>query len=184
MSLIWAEEAERLFVACDLPGEVVRALSRWQLHELEGRDDLRATVSMHLTLAFLGDVRKDKVPHVVEALATVPFAPFALKLDEPVFLPRRGAKKIVALSLSDPGGGLRKLQADVSRVLAQTGLFKPGKRPWLPHVTVARYRHGGQPFALQNVNIPQFGVVRMVLYSSLLERAGAVHTPLAVFPAS
>ena len=184
MSLICAQETERLFVACDLPREVVRAVRRWQLHELDGRDDLRATGSLHLTLAFLGDLRKDKVPRVVEALATVAFAPFALKLDEPVFLPRRGAKKIVALSLSDPGGGLRKLQADVSRVLAQAGLFKPGKRLWLQHMTVARYRHGGQPFSLQNVTIPQFGVVRLVLYSSLLERAGAVHTPLAVFPAS
>lgn len=184
MSLIWADEAERLFVACDLPREVIRALNRWQLHELEGRDDLRTTGSLHLTLAFLGDVRKDKVARVVEALATVSFAPFQLKLDEPVFLPRRGAKKVVALSLSDPGGGLRKLQADVSRVLAETGLHKPGKRPWVPHVTVARYRRGGEPFSLQNVNIAQFGVVRMVLYSSLLERAGAVHTPVAVFPAS
>ena len=35
-----------------------------------------------------------------------------------------------------------------------------------------------------NVTIPAFGVDRMVLYSSLLERAGAVHTPVAVFPAS
>jgi len=184
MSLIWADEAERLFVACDLPREVVRALSSWQLQELEGRDDLRVTGSLHLTLAFLGDVRKDRVPRVAEALATVSFAPFALKLDEVLFLPRSGAKKVVALSVSDPGGGLLKLQEDVSRVLAEAGLFKPGKRPWTPHVTVARYRRGGQPFSLQNVNIPQFGVVRMVLYSSLLERAGAVHTPVEVFSAS
>jgi 2'-5' RNA ligase len=184
MSLIWADETERLFVACDLPREIIRALNRWQLQELEGRDDLRATGSLHLTLAFLGDVRKDKVPRVVEALATVSFAPFALKLGEPVFLPRRGAKKVVALSVSDPAGGLLRMQEDVSRVLAEAGLYNPGKRPWVPHVTVARYRRAGQPFSLQNVNIPPFGVVRMVLYSSLLERAGAVHTPVEVFPAS
>jgi RNA 2',3'-cyclic 3'-phosphodiesterase len=184
MSLIWAEEVERLFVACALPREVIRALNRWQLEELEGRDDLRATGSLHLTLAFIGDVRKDRVPRVVEALATVSFAPFDLELGETLFLPRRGAKKVVALSVSDPGGGLQRLQADVSEVLAESDLFKPGKRPWLPHVTVARYRRGGEPFSLQNVNIPQFGVVRMVLYSSLLDGAGAVHTPVETFPAS
>ena len=184
MSLIWADDTERLFVACDLPREVIRALNSWQLQELEGRDDLRATGSLHLTLAFLGDVRKDRVPRVVEALATVSFPPFVLKLDEPVFLPRRGPKKVVALSVSDAGGELLRLQEAVSRVLADAGLLKPGKRPWVPHVTVARYRRGGQPFSLQNVNIPRFGVVRMVLYSSLLERAGAVHTPVEAFPAS
>jgi 2'-5' RNA ligase len=184
MSLIWAEEVERLFVACALPRDVVRALSSWQLEELEGRDDLRTTGSLHLTLAFLGDVRRDKVLRVVEALATVSFAPFELKLGEPAFLPRRGAKKVIVLSVLDDGGGLQKLQADVSGVLSEAGLFKPGKRPWLPHVTVARYRRGGQPFSLQNVNIPQFGVVLMVLYSSLLEGSGAVHTPVETFPAS
>jgi 2'-5' RNA ligase len=184
MSLIWADETERLFVACELPREVIRALSLWQLQELEGRDDLRTVGSLHLTLAFLGDVRRDKVPSVAAALATVSFPPFALRLDEPAFLPQRGAKKVVVLSVSDPEGGLQKLQADVSEALARTGLFKPARRPWLPHVTVARYQHSGQPFPLQNVNIPQFGVVRMVLYSSLLERAGAVHTPIADFPAS
>ena len=184
MSLIWADEAERLFVACALPREVIRALNVWQMQELEGRDDLRAAGSLHLTLAFLGDVRKSKVSRVAEVLATVKFAPFALQLGEPVFLPQRGAKKVIALAVADPEEGLRNLQADVSGALALSGLYKPGKRPWTAHVTVARYQHSGQPFSLQNVNIPPFGVVRMVLYSSLLERAGAVHTPVEIFPAS
>ena len=184
MSLMWAEESERLFVACDLPRDVVRALSLWQLQELEGREDVRVAGSLHLTLAFLGDVGKEKVPRVVETLAGVSFAPFALQLGEPMFLPQRGAKKTIALSVSDPEGGLGRLQAAVSEALAEAGLFKPGTRPWLPHLTVARFRRDGQPFSLQNVTIPRFGVVRMVLYSSLLERVGAVHTPVDTFPAS
>jgi len=184
MGLMWAEETERLFVACDLPREVVRTLSVWQLQELEAREDVRVAGSLHLTLAFLGDVRKAKVPRVVEALSTVPFAPFALRLGQPVFLPQHGARKTIALSVDDPEGGLARLQAGVSAALAEAELFKPGRRPWLPHVTVARFRRSGQPFSLQNVTIPPFGVVRMVLYSSLLERVGAVHTPVDTFPAS
>ena len=90
----------------------------------------------------------------------------------------------VALELDDPSGELRRVQAEVSAGLAAEGLYEPEKRPWLPHVTVARFRHPGHPFSLQNVNIGSFGVVRMVLYSSHLERAGAVHTPVADFPAS
>ena len=90
----------------------------------------------------------------------------------------------MALELDDPAGRLRRLQAEVSARLAAEGLYEPEKRPWLPHVTVARFRRPGHPFSLQNVNIGGFGVVRMVLYSSHLERAGAVHTPVADFPAS
>jgi 2'-5' RNA ligase len=68
--------------------------------------------------------------------------------------------------------------------LARTGSYELEERPWTPHVTVARFRRHGQPFPLQNVNITELRVVRMVLYSSLLKRVGAVHTPIAVFPAS
>jgi len=90
----------------------------------------------------------------------------------------------VALELDDPAGGLSRLQEEVAAELASACLYEPEKRRWLPHVTVARFRRPGHPFSLQNVNIPAFGVVRMVLYSSHLERAGAVHAPIAVFPAS
>ena len=116
MGLMWAEETERLFVACDLPREVVRTLSVWQLQELEAREDVRVAGSLHLTLAFLGDVRKAKVPRVVEAMSTVPFAPFALRLGQPVFLPQHGARKTIALSVDDPEGGLARLQAGLIAV--------------------------------------------------------------------
>ena len=106
------------------------------------------------------------------------------RLKEPLFLPAHGKRRVVALELDDPSGTLRRLQAEVSSGLAAEGLYEPEKRPWLPHVTVARFRRPGHPFSLQNVNIGGFGVVRMVLYSSHLERAGAVHTPVADFPAS
>jgi len=117
-------------------------------------------------------------------LAGVGWPPAECRLSEPIFLPARGKRRVVALKLDDPSGTLRRLQSVVSAGLAAGGLYEPEKRPWLPHVTVARFRRPGHPFSLQNVNIGPFGVVRMVLYSSHLERAGAVHTPLADFPAS
>ena len=106
------------------------------------------------------------------------------RFSEPLFLPAHGKRRVVALELEDPSGTLRTLQREVSAGLAAEGLYEPEKRPWLPHVTVARFRRPGHPFSLQNVNIRAFGVVRMVLYSSDLKRGGAVHTPLADFPAS
>ena len=95
-----------------------------------------------------------------------------------------GAKRVVVLPLEDQSGVLTRLRADVSGALAAKGLYEPPGRPWLPHVTVARFRRPGHPFSLQNVNIGAFGVVRMVLYSSDLKQAGAEHTPIADFPAS
>jgi 2'-5' RNA ligase len=178
------DETLRLFVACDLPDEMRRAVEAWQHEALEGHDGLRLNRALHITLAFLGAVAAARLPELTEALAQVRVRPCEVAVTEAVFLPVRGAKRAVALRLADRAGELALLQADVAAALAATGLLETPGRPWLPHLTVARLRRSCHPFSLQNVNIPGSCVVRVVLYSSLLERAGAVHTPLAVFPAS
>ena len=174
----------RLFVACDLPREVERAVRTWQHEELAPHEDLRIAPTLHLTLAFLGSIEAAKVPHLERILSGLSWARAECRFRAPLFLPAHGKRRVVALELEDPAGRLRDLQTRVSAGLAAEGLYEPEKRPWLPHVTVARFRRPGHPFSLQNVNIGAFGVVRMVLYSSHLERAGAVHTPVADFPAS
>ena len=140
--------------------------------------------ALHLTLAFLGGVEAARVPDLERVLGGIAWRRAECRFSEPLFLPARGQRRVVALGSTTPPAALRRLQADVSAGLAAEGLYEPEKRPWLPHVTVARFRRPGHPFSLQNVNIGGFGVVRMVLYSSHLERAGAVHTPVADFPAS
>jgi RNA 2',3'-cyclic 3'-phosphodiesterase len=174
----------RLFVACDLPSAARATIAAWQNAELEPHDDVRLNRALHITLAFLGQIPSTQMERLTEALAELAYPPLRSGVREVIFLPERGAKRIVALHLDDPGGALAERQRQVSAALAATGLYRPEKRPWLPHLTVARFRRPGHPFSLQNVNIRRFGVVRTVLYSSVLERAGAVHTPLTVFPAS
>ena len=173
-----------MFVACDLPPDVERAVAAWQHEQLGRREDVRVIPSLHLTLAFLGSLDAALVPDLERILGGISWSRAACRLKEPLFLPAHGRRRVVALELDDPSGTLRRLQAEVSSGLAAEGLYEPEKRPWLPHITVARFRRPGHPFSLQNVNIGAFGVVRMVLYSSHLERAGAVHTPVADFPAS
>lgn len=156
----------------------------WQRKELSLHDDLRMMPTLHLTLAFLGGVDKDRAGDVERILSGIAWPRAECRFKEPLFLPAHGKRRVVALELDDPSGALRRLQGEVSAGLASEGLYEPEKRPWLPHLTVARFRRPGHPFSLQNVTIGPFGVVRMVLYSSHLKPGGAVHTPLADFPAS
>jgi RNA 2',3'-cyclic 3'-phosphodiesterase len=174
----------RLFVACDLPPQAERAVLDWQRKELSRHDDLRLMSALHLTLAFLGQVDAARVPDLERILGGIGWRRTECRFKEPLFLPAHGRRRVVALELDDPSGTLRRLQSEVSAGLAAEALYEPEKRPWLPHVTVARFRRPGHPFSLQNVNIGAFGVVRMVLYSSDLKPGGAVHSPLADFPAS
>jgi 2'-5' RNA ligase len=177
-------ERLRLFVACDLPGDVKRAVADWQELELRPHADLRVVPTLHLTLAFLGNVDASRVPDLERALGAIAWRPADCRFREPLFLPPHGKRRVVALELDDPAGTLCGLQREVADGLSAQGLYQPERRPWLPHVTVARFRRPGHPFSLQNVTIPAFCVVRMVLYSSHLEREGAVHAPIADFPAS
>ena len=184
MSVAGAPATLRLFVAADIPRASRREIAAWQQRALAREPDLRVNHSLHVTLAFLGSVSADRVEQIAEGLSGIRFHETGVEIEQPVFLPAHGAKRAVVLPLCDATGRLARLQAEVSAALAARGLNEPPVRPWLPHITVARFRRPGHPFPLQNVNIVGFGVVRMVLYSSLLERAGAVHTPLKVFSAS
>ena len=184
MSIAGAPATLRLFVACDIPDATQGEIAAWQQRALAHHPGVRVNHALHVTLAFLGSVSSSRVDHIADALSRIRFHAATVEVDEPDFLPARGAKRAVVLPLREADGTLARLQSDVSGVLAARGLYESPGRPWLPHVTVARFRRPGHHFPLQNVNIRGFGVVRMVLYSSLLERAGAVHTPLNVFSAS
>jgi 2'-5' RNA ligase len=182
-----SEPQHRLFVALDLPDDALAALQRWQELVFGDLPELRINPALHLTLCFLGDTPASAVPALSEALAAVPFRRSALAFGDPFFLPERGRKNVIALPLVDaatePGGlaAVRRLQAAVGAALVATGLYKAERRPFLPHVTVARFRRPGQPFSLHIVNLPELCPSRLVLYTSVLDKAGAVHTPLAEF---
>ena len=182
-----AEPPLRLFVALDLPDKALTALTGWQELVFGDLPELRINHALHLTLCFLGGRPASAVTALQEALAGVPFSSFAMSFGEPIFLPKGGRKNVVALPLIDAPstpGGLRAvlaLQAGVSSALAATGHYEPERRPYLPHVTVARVRRPGHPFPLHIVTLPELCPSPLVLYTSDLTRAGAVHTPLARF---
>jgi 2'-5' RNA ligase len=181
------EAHQRLFVALDLPDDALAAVRAWQELVFADLADLRINHALHVTLCFLGDTPSRVVPQISEALETLAFRRCWLAFGEPIFLPERGTKNVIALPLVDapraPGGlaAVRELQAGVGAALAARGFYQRERRAYLPHVTVARFRHPGHPFPLHIVNLPELCPSRLVLYTSVLDKAGAVHTPLAEF---
>jgi 2'-5' RNA ligase len=178
------EARRRLFVAADLPPDALAAVRAWQQAELGARDCLRSTRSLHVTLCFLGDTAERRVDELVSALSSVAVPELPAEFGEPLFLPPRGRASVVAVRIGDPSGAIVRLQAEMSASLVEKGFLQPEKRAYLPHLTVARFRRPGHPFSLHNVNFPGFCLPSVILYSSNLEKGGAVHTPLATFPAT
>lgn len=179
----------RLFVALDLPDETREGLVAW------GRKALRdpalrpvAPESLHITLAFLG-YRPEKEIEAIAAVAKESAAPAPwVELRDPEPRPPRGRAQLYALPAVSPGA--EALQAGLEQRLIEAGFYEPEKRPFWPHVTVARVRPEARgsrrpavvsepPGALpEELEEPRTSV-RMTLYRSVLQPSGARYVPLA-----
>jgi len=144
--------------------------------------------SLHVTLAFLGYRPEKEIERIAEVVrGSAGPAPWVELLD-PVQRPPRGRARLYALPVLSPG--TEALQAGVELALTEGGFYKPEKRPFWPHVTVARVRPevrgsrrpavvsevpGSIPPELKEPRI----AVRMALYRSELQPAGARYVRLA-----
>lgn len=178
----------RLFVALDLPAAVRAGIGAWGEHELADPALRRSREeSLHVTFAFLGDREEAEVEPATAAVRATggdSAAPLLEFLD-PVQRPPRGRARLFALPVLSAGA--EQMQAEVSERLVEAGLYKPEKRPFWPHVTVARVRsERGRPTSVEKspnslpapLREPFYGV-RLTLYRSELQPTGARYTPLA-----
>ncbi len=124
----------RLFLALELPDDVVADFRRWGAeHLVRGR---RLDV-FHVTLAFLGSQPRAVLEPIAEILRqeTGATEPFRL---EPVRY--RETRSVGMLVLADPSGRATSLADRVQRDLERLGVYERERRPWLPHVAVLRFR--------------------------------------------
>lgn len=177
----------RLFVALDLPEPAREALVHWRSGVLREIQPLRpvAREALHVTLCFLGSRPANDVQAIAAALHDVVRAAAVdeLALQTGVWLPPRHPR-VLAVELRDPAGALGRLQGSIGDVLCGAGWYTPEKRPFLPHVTVARVpaRAGVPAIELPKLPPLAFMVPAVVLYRSRLQRSGARYEPLASVP--
>lgn len=131
---VGGDDRLRLFLALELPDDVVHALGGWGKRYLEGG---RPVESFHVTLAFLGSRPRSDLDAIIGVLreSARESGPFALR---PVRY--RETRAVGMLVLEDRSGEARRLAASVHARLEQLGGYQPEARPWLPHVTVLRFR--------------------------------------------
>jgi len=93
---------------------------------------------LHVTLAFLGSRPADDVEAIVRALrGAVAAVPGPIALEPAGWRETRGVGMLV---LGDEGGVAARLAHELQVRLARLGVYRPERRPWLPHVTVLRFR--------------------------------------------
>src|SRR5947207_5626988 len=131
------DERLRLFLALRLPGHVLDVLEAWQQEHLHG---VRVVPrgNLHITLAFLGSRPAGELEAVVgELRAAAADARADLRLAPSRY---RETRSVAMLAFDDLDGGATRLAEDVQARLERLGVYRREARPWLPHVTVARFR--------------------------------------------
>jgi RNA 2',3'-cyclic 3'-phosphodiesterase len=176
----------RMFVALDLPPDARSALAEWRDGLVEGRRDLRPvrTEALHVTLVFLGWQDEKEAEAIAaaafEACSGMPAAQLRAGGVRPI--PPRDAR-LFALDLEDEDGRAGAIQAAISDALEAGRWYRPEKRPFWPHLTLARVKRGERrPPPLPDKPAPPaevFEAGTITLYRSTLRPQGAVYDPLA-----
>jgi 2'-5' RNA ligase len=142
----------------------------------------------HLTIQFLGDgIGEQFLPRITEALKSIHFQPFEIKLGEARRFPNEHQPNGAWIDC-EGGEALRDLADRIRKTMDKTG-FKPDK-PFAAHITLGRYKNlpslilrprGGRPQPTPKTEIKAFRVDRFCLTQSQLTPEGPKYKMLNEF---
>jgi 2'-5' RNA ligase len=185
-------EKLRAFIAISLPEPVLQGIVTAQ--ETLKRSGLKIRwvrkEGIHLTLKFLGDIDRDSVEKISEAMerATGSFSPFTLWAEGIGVFPNLRRPRVAWVGLSGDIEILRALQRDLESQLSGLG-FPKEKRPFKGHLTLGRVKGRLDGIKLQEAledlgdfRTESFTAQSLVLFQSELRPDGAVYSRLAEVP--
>jgi len=177
----------RLFISITVPKELEDYCRQIQ-RRFPG---MKNVDEFHLTVQFLGDnIGENFLPRITDALKSITFEPFEIKLGEARKFPSEFRPNGVWIDC-DGGDALRDLADRIRKAMDKIG-FRPDK-PFAAHITLGRYKKPPVPeiqkrgSRLQLIATPQkekktFLVDRFYLMQSQLTPEGPEYKNLAEFP--
>ena len=165
----------RLFCALRLPADVVERIVAWQGRELTGR--VVPPDNLHATLAFLGSRPSLELHGIAGALREA-----AAAAGRPRFSLRgyRETRSVGMLTFDDEEGRGGRLADDLFGRLEALGVYCRESRPWLPHVTVLRFRERPR-LRPELPELEPFSPSDAAVYLSRLRPSGAQYEVLESF---
>jgi 2'-5' RNA ligase len=146
---------------------------------------------IHLTLAFLGELTDARLSQAMQAaeIAAQQVKPFTYRLSHLGIFGSPKQPRVLWMGIDEPSGAMTRLHRILNQELEQRG-FEIDKRPFSPHLTLARFKQPLMPDeqqGLQRILVgKQRGVVathvctveHVNVMKSELSRAGARYTCL------
>ena len=177
---VGGDERLRLFLGFRLPDAVTRRVARWQREQLGAPERARLVPeeNLHVTIAFLGSRPAGELDSIAGALRAG-----AEGAAQPVLTPvrYRETRSVGMLVFDDREGQATRIASDIHERLARLGVYEPEQRPWLPHLTVVRFRQRPR----LEPPIPELGAVMLsdvAVYISRLRPTGAQYEVMESVP--
>jgi 2'-5' RNA ligase len=186
----------RIFVAIPLPETLLERLADVQ-YRLQGKVPHRSvrwvrSEGIHLTLKFLGDTPREKIPTIQEALTVVARnAPTCTVTAEGLgCFPSPRRPRVIWVGVNEPTGTLKVLYQAIEEAMTSLG-YKPERHSFTPHLTLGRVRRGTSREEQRQISeavtgtrvgeLEAFTAEGFELIRSELKPSGAEYTTLETF---
>jgi 2'-5' RNA ligase len=133
--------------------------------------------NLHVTLAFLGSRPASEGAAIAGALRAAASAAVRPLLEIAGY---RETRSVGMLTLTDEDGRAAALADDLFERLERLAVYRRERRPWLPHVTVVRFRERPR-LRPELPELPPFSPSDAAVYLSRLRPTGAQYVVLESF---
>ena len=176
----------RLFIAIELPPEIIQGIAKIQeqLRETGATANWTRPEGIHLTLKFLGEVDESRTDEIMHALASAVGANGKLSLTVAGggAFPNVKNPRVLWLGVTGDIEKLVELQTSVEDAMEKIE-FEREERTFSPHLTLARIKFPKprdnwqlKIEGIRDVKLGGFEADRVSLMKSELKREGAVYT--------
>jgi len=177
----------RSFVALDIPAEAkqyLKNLIESRIHALEGARWIRPE-QMHFTLKFFPSFPLERLVEMRGLFSTLSgsFSPITVVLENMGVFPSPSKARVLWVGTDSLSARtLCSLANTLENACERLGFMKE-KRPFVPHITIARFRNprAVPPNILHMDNSCETIVHRLVFYQSTLTPSGAMYHPLCEY---
>jgi 2'-5' RNA ligase len=185
----------RLFIAINLPEEIKEEFEKFKKRFSGLPAKWVKKENLHLTLAFLGYVKEENLPEIIETTKNVASkqAPFSSKIIKISYGPPKNFPPKMVWAIGERSENLQKLQENLKNALLKMKIpqLEEEERGFIPHITLARIRKWEfqqiepeeRPEIDEDLNF-SFEVKSIEIMESHLKRGGAEYTVLESVPLS
>lgn len=184
----------RTFIAVPVEGVIADSVAQFvnEMRKVKAPVKWVETGNLHVTLKFLGDLPRSRIPTLVEAVKE------AVK-DEPKFemslcgagaFPTPSRPRVLWVGIADGSEALGRLAKAVDRATVEAG-FAPADKAFKPHLTIGRVRGRGHSAGSgltriisdnSQIQLGAANIEAIHVYSSDLTPSGPIYTSLAKIP--